>query len=74
VLERGDDVVVAGPSAAIISAGTHIGPEIDGTELLHDVTGEVLDVMVDAKGLHGRTIREVAERVGTTPAVSSCAT
>ena len=32
--------------------------------MLHDVTGEVLDVMVDAKGLHGRTIREVAERVG----------
>ena len=64
VFERGDDVVVAGPSAAIITAGTHIGPEIDGSEMLHDVTGEVLDVMVDAKGLHGRTIREVAERVG----------
>jgi putative transport protein len=64
VLERGDEVVVAGPSAAIITAGTHIGPEIDGSGMLHDVTGEVLDVMVDAKGLHGRTIREVAERVG----------
>jgi len=63
-LERGDEVAVAGPSAAIISAGTHIGPEIDGSEMLHDVTGEVLDVMVDAKGLHGRTIREVAEHVG----------
>jgi putative transport protein len=64
VLERGDEVVVAGPSAAIITAGTHIGPEIDGNKMLHDATGEVLDVMVDAKGLHGRTIREVAERVG----------
>jgi putative transport protein len=63
-LERGDEVVVAGPSAVIISAGAHIGPEIDGTEVLYDVTGEVLDVLVDAKGLHGRTIREVAERVG----------
>ena len=63
-IEPGDDVVVAGPSAAIITAGAHIGPEIDGAEMLHDVTGEVLDVMVDAKGLHGRTIREVAERVG----------
>ena len=63
LLERGDDVVVAGPSAAIISAGAHIGPEIDGS-ILHDVTGEVLDVLVDVKGLHGRTIREVAERVG----------
>src|SRR5258707_936529 len=58
VLERGDEVVVAGPSAVIISAGAHIGPEIDGTDVLHDVTGEVLDVLVDAKGLHGRTIRE----------------
>ena len=64
MLERRDEVVVAGPSAAIITAGTYIGPEIDGSEMLHDVTGEVLDVMVDAKGLHGRTIREVAERVG----------
>lgn len=64
VLGPDDDVVVAGPSAAIITAGAHIGREIDGAELLHDVTGEVLDVMVDAKGLHGRTIREVAERVG----------
>jgi len=64
VLEKGDEVVVAGPSAVIISAGAHLGPEIGGTEMLHDVTGEVLDVLVDAKGLHGRTIREVAERVG----------
>jgi hypothetical protein len=40
-LERGDEVVVVGPSAAIITAGTHIGPEIDGSEMLHDVTGEV---------------------------------
>lgn len=64
VLERGDEVVLAGPSAAIITAGAHIGPEIDGSEMLHDVTGEVLDVLVDAKGLHGRPLREVAERVG----------
>jgi putative transport protein len=64
VLERGDDVVLAGPSAAIVTAGAHIGPEIDGTEMLHDVVGEALDVLVDAKGLHGRTIREVAELVG----------
>jgi putative transport protein len=64
MLELGDEIVVAGPSAAIISAGTYIGPEIDGSQMLHDVTGEVLDVMVDAKALHGRTIREVAERVG----------
>jgi putative transport protein len=64
VLERSDEVVLAGPSAAIITAGALIGPEIDGSEMLHDVTGEVLDVMVDAKGLHGRSIREVAEHVG----------
>ena len=44
MFERGDDIVLAGPSAALITAGTHIGPEIDGSEMLHDVTGEVLDV------------------------------
>ncbi|WP_213738092.1 transporter [Bradyrhizobium sp. dw_411] len=63
-LARGDEIALAGPSAAIISAGAHIGPEIDGGQILHDVTGEVLDVMVDTKGLHGRSIREIAERVG----------
>lgn len=63
-LARGDEVALAGPSAAIISSGTHIGPEIDGSQILGDVTGEVLDVMVDAKGMHGRSIREVADRVG----------
>jgi aspartate-alanine antiporter len=63
-LERGDEVALAGPSAAIIRAGTDIGPEIDGHEILHDVTGEVLDVVVDVRKLHGRSIREVAERVG----------
>jgi aspartate-alanine antiporter len=63
-LERGDEIALAGPSAAIITAGSHIGPEIDGHEVLHDVTGEVLDVVVDARGLHGRSIREIAERVG----------
>jgi aspartate-alanine antiporter len=64
MLERGDEIALAGPSAAIVTAGTHIGPEIDGYEILHDVTGEVLDVVVDDTKLHGRTIREVAERVG----------
>jgi aspartate-alanine antiporter len=64
VLERGDDIALAGPSGAIVSAGTHIGPEIDGHEILHDVTGEVLDVVVDVRKLHGRSIREIAERVG----------
>jgi putative transport protein len=63
-LERGDEIALAGPSGAIISAGTHIGPEIDGQELLHDVTGEVLDVVVDVRKLHGRSIRDLAERVG----------
>jgi putative transport protein len=63
-LERGDEVALTGPSGAIISAGTHIGPEIEGSQILHGVTREVLDVMVDVKGLHDRNIREVAERVG----------
>ena len=64
VLEAGDEVIVAGPSAAIITAGVHIGPEIDGTRLLNDATGEVLDVLVAAKGLHGRTLAEIAAQVG----------
>jgi putative transport protein len=53
LLERGDDIVVAGPSAAIIVAPAHIGPEIDGGEVLRQVSDEVLDVVVDVPALHG---------------------
>ena len=64
VLEDGDDIVLTGPTAAIVSAKPIIGPEIDADELLRGLPGNVIDVLVENRKLHGRSIREVAEIVG----------
>jgi putative transport protein len=64
VLEAGDDIVIAGRTAAIIAAKPVIGTEIDADEILRAIPGNVVDVLVDSRKLHGRSVREVAERVG----------
>jgi putative transport protein len=64
VLEAGDDVVIAGPTAAIVAAKPVIGTEIDADEILRAIPGNVVEVLVDSRKLHGRSIKEVAERVG----------
>ncbi len=64
VLESGDEVVLAGPAAALLRAGTSIGPEIEGASVLREVLGEALGVLVNNQTLHGRTLSEIAEQVG----------
>jgi len=64
VLEAGDDIVIAGPTAALVAAKPVIGTEIDADEILRAVPGNVVDVLVDSRKLHGRSVKEVAERVG----------
>ena len=64
VLEAGDDIVIAGRTAAIVAAKPIIGPEIDADEILKAIPGNVLDVLVDNRNLHGRSIRDVADRIG----------
>jgi putative transport protein len=64
VLENGDDIVLTGPTAAIVVAKPVIGAEIDANELLHSLPGNVIDVLVENRKLHGRSIREVADIVG----------
>jgi len=64
VLEAGDDIVIAGPTAALVAARPVIGTEIDADEILRAVPGNVIDVLVDSSELHGRSVKEVAERVG----------
>jgi aspartate-alanine antiporter len=64
VLEAGDDIVIAGPTSAIVAAKPVVGTEIDADEILRAVPGNVVDVLVDNRKLHGRSVREVAERVG----------
>ena len=64
VLESGDEVVLAGPASALIKAGTSIGPEIEGAEVLQEISGDALGVLVTNNELHGRTLSEIADRVG----------
>jgi putative transport protein len=64
VLEADDDIVLAGPTAAIVAARPVIGTEIDADEILKSIPGNVVDVLVDSRKLHGRSIREIAEMVG----------
>jgi putative transport protein len=64
VLESGDEAVLAGPASALIRAGASIGPEIEGAEVLREVLGDALGVLVSNNELHGLTLREIADRVG----------
>ena len=64
VLEDGDDIVLTGPTAAIVAAEPLVGLEIDADKLLHNLPGNVIDVLVENRKLHGRSIREVADIVG----------
>ena len=64
ILEADDEIVLAGPTAALVKAGASIGPEIEGAEVLREVLGDALSVLVNNQSLHGRTLTEIAERVG----------
>ena len=64
VLESGDEVVLAGPASALIKAGTAIGPEIEGSEVLREISGDALGVLVTNNELHGRTLSDIVDRVG----------
>jgi aspartate-alanine antiporter len=64
VLEAGDDIVIAGRTTAIVAAKPVIGNEIDADEMLRAIPGNVVDVLVDSRKLHGRSIRAVADLVG----------
>ena len=64
IFEADDDIVIAGPTAAIVAAKPILGAEIDADEILKAIPGNVVDVLVDSRKLHGRSLREVAEIVG----------
>jgi aspartate-alanine antiporter len=64
VLEAGDDLVIAGRTSAIVAAKPVIGTEIDADEILKAIPGNVIEVLVDNRNLHGRSIHEIADRVG----------
>ena len=63
-LQADDNILLGGPTAAIIAAGEFIGPEIEGQDVMSAVTGEVVEVIVTSRELHGRSLAEIVERVG----------
>ncbi|WP_050404233.1 aspartate:alanine exchanger family transporter [Bradyrhizobium embrapense] len=63
-LEAGDNIVIAGRTAALVAARPIIGNEIDADEILKAIPGNVIEVLVDNRKLHGRSLRDVAEQVG----------
>lgn len=64
VLEAGDDIVIAGHTAAIVAARPVIGNEIDADEILRAIPGNVVEVLVANRHLHGRSMQDMADRVG----------
>jgi aspartate-alanine antiporter len=65
-LEAGDEILLAGPSAVIVAAASLIGPEIEGEHVMRSVPGEVVDVLVTARDLHGLTLSDIVDRIGDT--------
>lgn len=64
VLETDDEVVIAGPTVAIVAARPIIGAEIDPNEILKSIHGNVVEVLVDNRKLHGLSVKEIAGLVG----------
>lgn len=63
-LQAGDEILLAGPSAVIVAAAPLIGVEIEGEHVMRSVPGEVVEVYVTARKLHGLTLADIVERVG----------
>lgn len=65
MLEMGDEVLLAGPSGVVVVATSSIGPEIEGEDLMRSVPGQIVEVLVTARHLHGRTLAEIVEELGS---------
>jgi AspT/YidE/YbjL antiporter-like protein len=63
-LQSGDQIVVAGPSSAIVAVSAVVGPEIEAQDLLTQTAGRVIDVYVTSARLHGRTLTDIAAELG----------
>ena len=64
MLRKGDEVLLAGPTAAIVAAHPFIGPEIEGERIMREVPGEVIEVLVSARNLHGMSLAEIVDKMG----------
>ncbi len=64
MLEAGDHILLAGPSAAIVAVAPMLGEEIEGEHVMRSVPGEVLEVYVTRREWHGRTLAEIVDQLG----------
>jgi aspartate-alanine antiporter len=64
-LRAGDEILLAGPSSAIVAAGPAIGTEIEGEHVMRTVPGRELEVYITARELHGLTLSEIVDRLGS---------
>ena len=48
----------------IVAAAPVIGPEIEGEHVMRSVPGEVVEVYVTVRHLHGRTLKEIVDELG----------
>ena len=64
VLEAGDHILLAGPSAAIVAVAPMLGKEIEGEHVMRSVPGDVLEVYVTRREWHGRTLAEIVHQLG----------
>jgi putative transport protein len=63
-LRTGDELLLAGPTGAIVAAAPLLGPEIEGEHVMRSVNGDVAEVYVTSRQLHGRSLAEVVDRFG----------
>jgi putative transport protein len=59
-----DEILLAGPTAAIVAAEPIIGPEIEGEHLMRAIPGDVVEVFVTDSHLHGRTLSDIVDGMG----------
>ena len=64
MLQSSDEMLLAGPTAAIVAAAPILGPEIEGEQVMQSVPGNALEVFVAARQLHGRTLSDIVDGMG----------
>ena len=63
-LRAGDELLLAGPTGAIVLAAPLLGREIEGEHVLRSVNGDVVEVYVTSRQMHGRTLAEIVDQLG----------
>jgi AspT/YidE/YbjL antiporter-like protein len=63
-LQMNDEILLAGPTLAMVSAAPTIGPEIEGEHVMRSVPGAVFEVYVTERRWHGRTLTDIVDCIG----------